>query len=182
MLGESQLAGKTDSRAPAPSSGLLGYLQSRTHSAPSYKDAFSPLSYALHMSDQVVCSWTHFFIYTVLVPLWPFGQITQDSFFCLFVLMARQWIHLLVSWSPVLFTLVYEFLVSSCSLLCRPGLPDRALGRSLQQGQWYFAATPPSRTNRSALCLWLEITINRETVLDLSSCSPLGLGTICISD
>lgn len=68
MLGESQLAGKADSRAPALSSGLLGYLQSRTHSAPSYKDAPIP-SYALHMSDQVVCSWTHFFIYTVLVPL-----------------------------------------------------------------------------------------------------------------
>lgn len=57
MLGESQLAGKADSRAPALSSGLLGYLQSYTHSAPSYKHAFS-----LHMFDRAVCSWIHFFI------------------------------------------------------------------------------------------------------------------------
>lgn len=90
MLGESQLAGKADSRAPALSSGLLGYLQSRTHSAPSYNDAFSPLSYALHMSNQAVCLLLDPFLYlysaSSTVTLWA----NYPGFlFCLFVLMAR---------------------------------------------------------------------------------------------
>lgn len=42
---------------------------SHAHILPPPTKMLHPPSYALHMSDQVVCSWTHFFIYTVLVPL-----------------------------------------------------------------------------------------------------------------
>lgn len=118
-------------------------------------------------SDSFLCS---AYVWPVCLPLNPFIYSQSVGFTMtplsnyielIIIIIARQWFSLFVGYQCFLY-LYKSFWFPLCSLQCRSGLLDQVLGKSLQQGQRYYANTPLSCTTKSVLCLLLEITINRD--------------------